>query len=255
MNIIDKTEVKCRFRRSVESYEDNAYVQKVIVNRLYELLRDHLLYTPRKVLEIGCGTGLLTRKLPVALSSGQLFINDLVEEMCSKTAGLCGIKMENRLVGDIEEIVLPECFDLILSASTFQWFNHPADTYKKLAAHLLPGGLLVFSTFGKNNLKELSKVTGSGLCYYEKEELKELLFPFFDILYMEEKEHVLHFPTPVDILRHLKKTGVNAATSPQVWTKGRIERFSDDFKALYGSGRAFPLTYHPVYFVCQRKVF
>lgn len=85
--MVDKAEVKCRFRRSVESYEDNAYVQKAIVNRLYELLQDHLSYTPRKVLEIGCGTGLLTRKLLTALSSGQLFINDLVEEMCSKTAG------------------------------------------------------------------------------------------------------------------------------------------------------------------------
>lgn len=253
--MVDKAEVKCRFRRSVESYEDNAYVQKAIVNRLYELLQDHLSYTPRKVLEIGCGTGLLTRKLLTALSSGQLFINDLVEEMCSKTAGSCGIRIENRLVGDIEEIILPECFDLILSASTFQWFNHPADTYKKLAMHLLPGGLLVFSTFGKNNLKELSTVTGSGLCYYEKEELKELLIPFFDIVHMEEKEHVLRFSDPVDILRHLKKTGVNVTASSQVWTKGRMERFSDAFKTLYASDGVFPLTYHPVYFVCQRKAF
>ena len=38
--MIDKTEIECRFRRSVDSYEDNATVQKWIVQRLVELLPD-----------------------------------------------------------------------------------------------------------------------------------------------------------------------------------------------------------------------
>ena len=37
--MIDKTEIECRFRRSVDSYEDNATVQKWIVQRLVELLQ------------------------------------------------------------------------------------------------------------------------------------------------------------------------------------------------------------------------
>ena len=40
--MIDKTEIECRFRRSVDSYEDNATVQKWIVQRLVELLRSGL---------------------------------------------------------------------------------------------------------------------------------------------------------------------------------------------------------------------
>ena len=41
--MIDKTEIECRFRRSVDSYEDNATVQKWIVQRLVELLQEYLI--------------------------------------------------------------------------------------------------------------------------------------------------------------------------------------------------------------------
>lgn len=38
---MDKTEIKCRFRRSVESYEENATVQKLIAERLFQLLEKY----------------------------------------------------------------------------------------------------------------------------------------------------------------------------------------------------------------------
>lgn len=251
--ILDKSEVKCRFRRSVESYDENAHVQKLIVEKLYKLLQLHLSGTPRHVLEIGCGTGLLTRKLAGELKPDRLFINDLVYEMCSKTATTCGLADSSCLTGDVEELALPGTFDLIVSTSTFQWFTHLPATLEKLAASLLPGGLMVFSTFGKYNLHELRATTGSGLCYPSKEDISELLLPFFDILRLEEEKQVLYFSSPLEILQHLKKTGVNASASDRIWTKGQISRFSDDFQNRYAVDGQYPLTYHPLYFVCRKR--
>ncbi len=37
--MIDKTEIKYRFKRSVESYEENAPVQRRIADHLFELLQ------------------------------------------------------------------------------------------------------------------------------------------------------------------------------------------------------------------------
>ncbi len=39
--MIDKTEIKCRFKRSVNSYEENAPVQKRIADHLCELYSLH----------------------------------------------------------------------------------------------------------------------------------------------------------------------------------------------------------------------
>lgn len=251
--MIDKADVKCRFKRSVESYDDNAHVQRVIVERLYALLTHNLTYTPQKVLEIGCGTGLFTRKLAQELRPECLFINDLVPEMCSRTARLFCIGSDKCLVGDIEEVPLKENFDLIISASTFQWFCRLSDTFNRLASKLESGTLLVFSTFGEFNMHEINTVTGAGLKYYSKEKIISLLSTSFDVLQSEEQQHILYFSDPVEILRHLKKTGVNASADEQVWTRGKIARFSEEFDKRYAMNGKYPLTYHPLYFVCRKK--
>ncbi|MEG2792100.1 MAG: methyltransferase domain-containing protein, partial [Odoribacter sp.] len=172
-------------------------MQKIIVEKLYTLLTEQLSYTPERVLEIGCGTGFLTRKLRQHLSKEQLYINDLVEEMCRKTAGSCDIEANHCLVGDIEQLHLKETYNLIVSASTFQWFARPSETFKKLAEHLHPGGLMVFSTFGWHNLEELREVTGRGLSYLSMEEVSALLSPYFEVLVREEELHTLRFNEPL----------------------------------------------------------
>ena len=144
--MIDKTEIECRFRRSVDSYEDNATVQKWIVQRLVELLQEYVPYSSR-TLEIGCGTGLLSEKINRLWEDQQFWVNDLVEQMCRKTIDRCQLPVSHGLNGDIEQIPLTGKFDLIVSASTFQWLARPRATFAKLAAHLNTNGWLIFSTF------------------------------------------------------------------------------------------------------------
>ena len=81
--MIDKTEIECRFRRSVDSYEDNATVQKWIVQRLVELLQEYVPYSSR-TLEIGCGTGLLSEKINRLWEDQQFWVNDLVGRCAGK---------------------------------------------------------------------------------------------------------------------------------------------------------------------------
>ena len=200
--MIDKTEIECRFRRSVDSYEDNATVQKWIVQRLVELLQEYVPYSSR-TLEIGCGTGLLSEKINRLWEDQQFWVNDLVEQMCRKTIDRCQLPVSHGLNGDIEQIPLTGKFDLIVSASTFQWLAHPRATFAKLAAHLNTNGWLIFSTFGKNNFKELKAVTGQGLEYRSIGELSAWLSSEYYILYTEEQIHTLKFSDPLDIVRHV----------------------------------------------------
>lgn len=250
---MDKTEIKCRFRRSVESYEENARVQKLIAERLFQLLENYSEEVLFRILEVGCGTGLLTRKLKQKAGDPILVVNDIVEEMCCKTSAVCEIDRNNFLVGDIESIALPGIFDAVVSSSTFQWLNHPQSVFGKFAAHLTRGGILAFSTFGKENLYELKTITHRGLVYPDRAEWIKLLTEDFDVLYTEESKHTLYFSDPIDIIRHVKRTGVNAVEGANVWTKGRLEHFCREYRLLFSSSRGLPLTYHPMYFICRKK--
>lgn len=249
-----KAEIAYRFRRSVESYNENAIVQKLIVEQLADLVGLYVTSYPQRILEIGCGTGLLTEKIAALFPEKSLFINDLVKDMCGKTAGKCKIPTAHCLVGDIEVMDLPTYLDLIVSSSTFQWLVHPKMTYKKLADGLIDGGWLVFSSFGEHNFEELKQLTGKGLVYQPLQEISKHLSAYFEIVYAGETLHRLHFRNPMEILQHIKKTGVNATASSQIWTREHLKRFSFEYTARFGCEEGLPLTYHPLYLVCRKKL-
>ena len=250
---INKEEVEQRFRRSRASYNDNARVQKMIVDRMVPMILSSVKRGPEKILEIGCGTGLLTSQLQRTFPNVDLYLNDLVEELCYHAATINQVPQTCCFPGDVEKLFLPLSFDLIASASTFQWFTTPEETFMKLSKQLEQNGVLVFSTFGKFNLQEIRLTTGGGLDYRSKEELEKMLKPYFKIEGMEEELHTLEFDSPLAVLQHLKKTGVNVSGDPTIWTKGRMDAFIKDYNARFAVDGKVTLTYHPFYFVCRKN--
>ena len=250
---INKEKVRKHFRRSMGSYDENARVQRAVVGRLCPMAVAAVERMPRKILEVGCGTGLLTVLLRQAFPGSELHVNDLVEDLCRRTAVANGIPEGCCIPGDIERAELPGGYDLIVSASTFQWFTDPEATFRELAENLNDGGCMIFSSFGKHNLREIRQTTGGGLAYRTKEELRDLLSPCFTVERMEEEFHVLEFDNPLSVLQHLKRTGVNVSSDRSVWTKGRVNAFIDEYNTRFTVEGKVILTYHPLYFVCRRK--
>ena len=253
--LIDKAKIERRFKRSVESYDENAYAQKIIIQRLISLINAYCPSSIDKILEIGCGTGLLTEQLQKSFKTRVLFINDLVDVMCSKTASRCNLPIERCIVGDIEQLELGDTFDLIASASTFQWLSNPQETFARLSTNLSDGGWMIFSTFGEDNFKELRSITGNGLVYHSVEKTINQLSSYFKVLHAEENHHVLEFSTPLDVLKHVKSTGVNGNSSPESWTRGKLNEFTEKYSEYMLTNRRFPLTYQSQCFVCQKIAF
>lgn len=251
--LIDKAEVEYRFKKSIESYDENAHAQKAIVQRLMTLLDAYCPLKSGRILEVGCGTGLLTARLKDKYKDCDLFINDLVEDMCSKAASRCQLSLRDCFVGDMEQVNFEGNYDLIVSASTFQWLEHPAETFTRLAGYLCKGGQMVFSTFGEDNYKELKMITGHGLVYHSLIGTIELLSDCFEIVHTEENHYVMEFDDPVKVLKHVKNTGVNAINRQQSWTRGKLARFAREYTERFRVKGHYPLTYHPRYFICRKK--
>ena len=250
---VDKREVERRFRRSMGSYEEHAVVQKRIAERLAVLAREYVEGTPSRILEVGCGTGMLTGLMKRQYAEAELWVNDLVAELCGRTGERYGIPAGHCLPGDAEKISFPGTFDLIVSASTFQWFAEPEAMLSKLGNCLRREGVLLFSTFGERNMQEIRRVTGHGLVYPGLRAMEQLLSRCFEVEYAGEECHVIEFAEPLEDLRHLKRTGVNASGVPETWTHGKLLTFSRTFNECYGMDGRVPLTYHPMYFVCKKK--
>lgn len=116
-------------------------------------------------------------------------------------------------------------------------------------------GLLLFSTFVPGNLYEIKELTGKGLVYPTSDTLVGWLSTAgFNLLHYEEETIVLTFKTPLDVLRHLKATGVTATGNGR-WTRGRQESFcrhySEQFTTTTGQ---VTLTYRPLYILAIKKI-
>jgi malonyl-CoA O-methyltransferase len=109
-----------------------------------------------RILEIGCGTGYLTQLLAERYPSAAITAVDLAENMVQAARDRLGQTATIRFsIGDAETMEWDETFDLIVSNATVQWFDTPEYSFCTLTKHLLPGGWVLFSTFGPDTFLEL----------------------------------------------------------------------------------------------------
>lgn len=248
---LDKQLICERFRRSLESYDRSACVQNAMAERLLgRILGVWPAGKAGRGLEIGCGTGGLTRRLTASLPFRHLWLNDLVPDCASRFADLSGTTF---LAGDIEEIALPDELDLVASNAVFQWLDDLPWLLRRIRHALRPQGLLAFTTFGPDNLREIRQLAGSGLDYLPLAELSALVARDFTLLAAEETRAVLDFAEPREVLGHLKDTGVTATGRVQAaWTRPRLHDFSAGYQREYSlpDGRV-SLTYHPIFILAK----
>lgn len=247
---IDKALVAQRFAKAGQSYVEHAVVQKQISAQLFEYLKVYCPQNLASVLEIGCGSGNLTHLFQTHFQFDQLFLNDLYEDVEQHFSTIQNIAW---LIGDIEQLTLPQSLDAVISSSALQWMTDLPALLQRIHDSLKPKGYLGFSTFGENNLIEIKKLTGQGLNYYSSEVLKQKLEESgFEIVFIEEEQKHLYFDHPKAVLQHLKATGVTATAKSHRWTKQSLQQFYSDYQQFYDE-QGFRLTYHPIYVIARRK--
>lgn len=251
-NIINKSLLQHRFSRIFDKYNDAAVSQKHISQRLFELWQKSGINGNGSIMELGCGTGFLTRLYIDLFSKDRILLNDLcadadVKRFVSQSAE-CRFE-----AGDAESMTFlndDEQFDCIVSASVVQWFENLPKFFAHATKHLNQNGLIAISTFGLQNMREIELTTGQSLRYYSSAQLHEMLEPYFtDIQIIEEFEQ-LEFEHPIDVLRHIKATGVNSIANAQRWTPTDLERFNQNYPRENG---CCMLTYNPIYVVAKKK--
>ena len=246
----DTALIRQRFSAAAASYDAEALAQRQIADRLWALAAPHIA-PGAAVLEVGAGTGLLTRQI-LAARPGSLTVNDLytspqVQALAQAQPGIVVCRE-----GNAETFAFERTFDAVLSASTVQWFDNLPGFFTRCAAHLPKGGLLAFSSFLPGNLHEVADLTGVGLAYCKADDLRSYLAPQYDLLTLEPGEVTLRFASPRDVLLHLRHTGVTGIRTV-VWGKSRYEKFVNAYRARYAAGHGVRLTYRPVYVLAVSK--
>jgi len=154
--MLDKKITRQHFEKAAKTYDAAAVLQREIAKRMGERL-DYIKHQPKTVLDAGCGTGFITKDLLKRYPKSQIISLDLALNMTLKTKEQGSWFRKPRLVcADAEQIPLKDdSIDLIVSNLMIQWSNDLTKMFTGFHSVLAPNGLLLFSTFGPDTLKEM----------------------------------------------------------------------------------------------------
>ena len=212
-HIIDKDTMATRFAAAADTYNDaSAEVQQKIAQALYKIIKSaaNVDALCGDILEIGCGTGALTR-----LSANECAPASRIElwDIAHTNAAAHYDKAISRCC-DAEVAIRrrqPRSAYYILSSSTIQWFNSPTSFLEQCARVLLPGGYIAFSTFVRGNLPELTETCPQLDRHLPSaNEWRAMLPSSLELLVCQPSVVSITLDSTRDVLEHLRRTGVNA---------------------------------------------
>jgi malonyl-CoA O-methyltransferase len=235
--MLDKEEIKRNFSRSARAYDRHAGLQQAMADKLIGLLPA---LQPRRVLDIGCGTGYLTGKLAAKFTAAAVLGIDLAPGMIAVARRHEGQRLRFD-VADGEELKGPREYDLVVSNAALQWMD-AARVFNAVAPILKPGGCLAFSTFGPRTLAELRTSGFRVNSFRPAEELKAAAGNKFSRITLTAEIVKTEFPSVKELLYHLKELGAN---NPQ--TEQRADRWAfRRHKERFGVAAA-PATFEIIY--------
>lgn len=157
---IDRQAMRAAFEKAAASYDAAAVLQKEVAHRLVERM-ELMSMKPTSILDAGAGTGfisqLLSERYPKAkITALDLALNMLKQSRSKRTFKQRWNKQFHYVNAEVENLPFADAsVELVISGLTFQWCQDLPKVFKEIRRVLAPGGLLLFSTFGPDTLKEL----------------------------------------------------------------------------------------------------
>ncbi|MDJ0880773.1 MAG: malonyl-ACP O-methyltransferase BioC [Gammaproteobacteria bacterium] len=256
---LDKKAIKKSFNRSARSYDKSAVLQAEILNRLLERLQ-YIKLEPRVVLDLGCGTGQAIRGLKKRYPKAHVLALDMADEMLSCARQQYGMFERKWLVNaDMEQ--LPLCnnsVDLVFSNLALQWSNDLHQALNEFKRVGRAGGLLMFTTFGVNTLKEMrhsfmkiDPATPRVHQFMDMHDIGDMMVaaglaePVMDM-----ESLTMKYQTFTDLTADLKAIGATNAESTRsrgLMTAHKLNRLQEAYESIAYIDNHYQATYEVIY--------
>jgi len=260
---IDKKLMRRAFNRAATGYDASAVLQREVCTRMLERL-EYIKLQPERMLDAGSGTGWGTRRLAQRYPDAQMIALDIARDMLQAARGssgwwqkLFGGTKQIQVCGDIEALPLTaNSVGMVWSNLAMQWCNDLPATFVELHRVLKVDGLLMFSTFGPDTLKEL-RLAFNGVDrhnhlnrFTDMHDIGDMLVhsgfaePVMDMEYI-----TLTYDDVRGVLQDLKSIGAHNATTGRgrgLMGKNAWARLVENYERLRSNGK-LPATFEVVY--------
>lgn len=267
--MINKKLVSQHFSKSAQDYDIYAHIQKKMARELVGFAQLDCLKNIESILDIGCGTGNLTRVLIGLFPLADITCMDIAGGMIDHCRDNFDNSKAEFVCADAEKYKLFREYDIIASNAAFQWFNDLRSTLKRLKESMRPGGVICFSTFGEKTFRELhmshckamrnlgiDRRSRPGQNFYTLSELQNILNDLFDGEYsirVRSVTHYYYFNSVRDFFRSVKKIGANNSNAGYRHKNPRlIKELIRVYEEEFSVNNRIRVTYECIYCVLKR---
>ena len=260
---LDKRQLRRSFERAASTYDRAAVLQREICGRALERL-DLVKIAPAVILDAGSGTGFAAQALARRYPRATVVEFDIAPPMLQTARARLprwkkwiGRRRELFVCGDNEQLpIRAGAVGMFWSNLAFQWANDLPRVFSECRRVLQPGGLLSFTTFGPDTLKELRQAFAGDAGgvhvnrFYDMHDIGDMLVQagFADPV-MDMEQVTLTYVDVEALMRELKAIGAhNVAAGRSRGLTGR--RALDDLRWRYEELRQdgrLPATFEVVY--------
>jgi len=259
--MINKTLARFSFEKAASTYDAAAVLQREIGNRLLERL-DYIRFQPQRILDVGAGTGICSYQLAEHYKESEVFILDFATAMLQQARQKRSWRQRwssryQYLTGDAASLPLADnSVDMIFSNLALQWCEDLTQVFSEFRRVLKPDGMLLFSTFGPDTLKELNTCWQQVDTYrhvnnfIDLHEVGDALMKSgFSDPVMDMEMITVTYPDVMEIMRDLKQIGahnVNQERAKGLTGKQAIKKLSVAYE-VYRNNNVLPVSHEVIY--------
>ena len=254
---LDRGRLRASFERASARYEAAAGLQARIGAELLERLELFRL-APGVVLDLGCGTGRVTRELKRRYPRACVIALDLAPGMLREARRhQWPWRRFERVCGDALRLPLRDgSIDLIFSNLMLQWCEPLPAALAEVRRVLTASGFFAFSTFGPDTLHELRSAWAQADGYNHVNHFSDMHEVGDALLHTGLVEPVLDvdrfevdYPDVLTLMRDLKAIGAHNVTEGRSRTlagRSRLARVQQAYES-FRHGEHLPATYEVIY--------
>ncbi|MFC1748203.1 malonyl-ACP O-methyltransferase BioC [Pseudomonadota bacterium] len=259
---LDKRLIRESFDRAASSYDDVAILQQEVGQRLLERL-DLIRLQPQRIVDVGAGTGILSQQLAQHYKGCEVITFDLAPEMLKKARQRLSMKSrwfgkQRFLCGDAEQLPLADnSVDMIVSNFAIQWCSNLDQAFREFQRVLKPEGLLLFTTFGPDTLRELRqawKAVDNDVhvnSFIDMHDIGDALMraKLGDPV-MDTENITLTYKEGMGVMRDLKAMGAHNVTAGRnhgLTGKQKLKQMLNSYEQFRNEAGLLPATYETIY--------
>ncbi|MFH1476044.1 MAG: methyltransferase [Verrucomicrobiota bacterium] len=262
MRIDEHHAIAARFSAAAATYHALATIQRAVAECLSAMLAGDKAAT--RILEIGCGTGLLTARLCRLFPHARIDAIDMADGMVTQCrARMAGTTRLFYHVADLKKFRAPTLYPLIVSSSALHWMDPIDDAMKTLAGMLISRGRLVFALMVRGTLAELQAARRRAAPHKLPERQLPTMLTVRDALtqaglHIEEERVECRrqaYVSAADFLRQLHEQGLTGgplSRSGQLLNRTDLRRLAQDYEARYRKSDGVYASYKVAYFRARK---